>query len=94
MLAIFGLLVLLPVSQRADPSQLFKGGGKQAPGKYLLDRRSLPIIAHEEFIPRVIMTQSGDQVLDFGQNLAGWNSRTACPQRDERLGWTGDAAIC
>ncbi|MFR0600608.1 family 78 glycoside hydrolase catalytic domain [Lactobacillus equicursoris] len=45
---------------------------KQAPGKYLLDRRSLPITAHEEFIPRVIMTQSGDQVLDFGQNLAGW----------------------
>lgn len=72
MLAIFWLLVLLPVSQRADPSHLFKGGGKQAPGKYLLDRRSLPITAHEEFIPRVIMTQSGDQVLDFGQNLAGW----------------------
>ncbi|MDD6406634.1 MAG: hypothetical protein PUF82_01270 [Lactobacillus equicursoris] len=37
-----------------------------------MDRRSLPITAHEEFIPRVIMTQSGDQVLDFGQNLAGW----------------------
>lgn len=55
MLAIFWLLVLLPVSQRADPSHLFKVG-KQAPGKYLLDRRSLPIIAHEEFIPRVIMT--------------------------------------
>lgn len=71
MLAIFWLLVLLPVSQRADPSHLFKGG-KQVPGKYLLDRRSLPITAHEEFIPRVIMTQSGDQVLDFGQNLAGW----------------------
>lgn len=33
MLAIFWLLVLLPVSQRADPSYLFKGGGKQAPGK-------------------------------------------------------------
>ncbi|ETY72515.1 alpha-L-rhamnosidase [Lactiplantibacillus fabifermentans] len=43
------------------------------PSKYVVDRLSLPITAHEQLpVKQVIQTQHGDTVLDFGQNFAGW----------------------
>lgn len=45
---------------------------KKSPAKYVKDRMSLPIKRHEVFAPKVIITSSGDEVLDFGQNMAGW----------------------
>ena len=35
------------------------------------DRMSIPVRAHEVFIPRIIRTPAGETVLDVGQNLAG-----------------------
>lgn len=41
--------------------------------EHLFDRMSLPIQAHERLaVKKVIHTQRGDTVLDFGQNMAGW----------------------
>lgn len=45
------------------------------PSKYVVDRLSLPITAHEQLpVQQVIHTQRGETVLDFGQNFAGWVS--------------------
>ncbi|MFD1420218.1 family 78 glycoside hydrolase catalytic domain [Lactiplantibacillus songbeiensis] len=45
------------------------------PSKYVVDRLSLPITAHEQLpVKDVIHTQRGETVLDFGQNFAGWVS--------------------
>lgn len=46
---------------------------ESSPTKYLLDRKSLPIIKHEKLkAKKIIHTAHGDTVLDFGQNMAGW----------------------
>jgi len=37
----------------------------------LHDRLSLPVTAHETFVPEVIRTPAGECVLDLGQNIAG-----------------------
>ncbi|VDG33646.1 alfa-L-rhamnosidase [Lactobacillus coryniformis subsp. coryniformis KCTC 3167 = DSM] [Lactiplantibacillus mudanjiangensis] len=43
------------------------------PSKYVVDRLSLPITAHEQLpVKQVITTPRGETVLDFGQNFAGW----------------------
>lgn len=43
------------------------------PSKYVYDRISLPITAHEQFsVKKVMTTRKHDVILDFGQNLAGW----------------------
>ena len=34
-------------------------------------RLSLPVVAHEEFRPKLIHTPAGERVLDLGQNIAG-----------------------
>lgn len=34
-------------------------------------RLSLPVIAHETFVPKVVVTPAGECVLDLGQNIAG-----------------------
>lgn len=40
---------------------------------HLIDRLSLPVVHHETLpVKEVIITPSGDTVLDFGQNFAGW----------------------
>ncbi|MDV0430702.1 family 78 glycoside hydrolase catalytic domain [Lactiplantibacillus sp. DA1] len=45
----------------------------EQPSKYVVDRLSLPITTHERLaVKKVIRTNHGDTVLDFGQNFAGW----------------------
>lgn len=45
------------------------------PSKYVYDRLSLPVKAHEQLpVKKIITTPSSEIVLDFGQNLAGWVS--------------------
>ncbi|UQS83398.1 alpha-L-rhamnosidase [Bombilactobacillus thymidiniphilus] len=38
----------------------------------LRDRLSLPITVNQRLVPKLIQTPSGEQILDFGQNQAGW----------------------
>lgn len=53
--------------------------------RYIVDRLSLPITKHEVFPAKLINTPSGDCVLDFGQNLAGWVEFKNCLPRGEKV---------
>lgn len=55
-----------------------------------------PVKEREYFKPSAFFTTTGgDRVMDFGQNMKDnfVDIPTDCPQRDERLGWTGDAEV-
>jgi len=49
------------------------------------ERLSPPIIKHESFKPKKIITSKGEIVLDFGQNMAGWVEFNVNIPRDERV---------
>src|SRR5690625_1302178 len=38
----------------------------------LISSRSVPVREKEEFIPQVFIDEAGNQILDFGQNIAGY----------------------
>jgi alpha-L-rhamnosidase len=68
-------------------------GLDQAPDKSALSG----IVVHSDITPTGSFTCSNDEVNQLVQNII-WSQRgnylsipTDCPQRDERLGWTGDA---
>ena len=53
------------------PAELLDAEGAAAATAKLHDRISLPVTAHETFVPEVIRTPAGECVLDLGQNIAG-----------------------
>ena len=53
------------------PAELLSADEAAQATELLHDRISLPVIAHERFVPEVIRTPAGDTVLDLGQNIAG-----------------------
>lgn len=56
----------------------------RAEGKPLIERYSLPLTEHERFkVQEVIHTPSGETVLDFGQNFAGYVEFTGQMNRGE-----------
>lgn len=53
--------------------------------RYVKDRLSMPIKAHEVFPAKLIVTPRGEQVLDFGQNMAGWVIFTDDLAQDQKI---------
>lgn len=46
----------------------------KAPAAPLVSSDNVPVVKHESFEPKLLLSKTGKQVLDFGQNLAGWIS--------------------
>ena len=53
------------------PATLLAADEAEASTARLHERLSLPVVAHERFVPEVIHTPAGDTVLDLGQNICG-----------------------
>ncbi|GFP74530.1 alpha-L-rhamnosidase [Clostridium fungisolvens] len=49
------------------------------------ERLSPPIVKHETFRPKKLITSKGEIVLDFGQNMAGWVEFDVNIPQDERV---------
>ena len=53
------------------PASLLPTDEAAAATAKLHDRLSLPVVAHETFVPELVRTPAGECVLDLGQNIAG-----------------------
>jgi alpha-L-rhamnosidase len=73
---------------------------KQGPAIKPLDRASLTALVMHNDMPRIGSFTTGHELVNQLQSNITWGLRsnflevpTDCPQRDERLGWTGDAQV-
>lgn len=51
----------------------------------MTERLSPPIVKHESFKPKKIVTPNGEIVLDFGQNMAGWVEFDVDIKKDDKV---------
>lgn len=57
------------------------------------ERRSLPVVVHETMTPSLIVSPKGEQILDFGQNFAGFVSFHMPMDRGQTIGLTAGEVL-